>query len=71
MKHGVPFTIRAILLIVLTTFSLQVWGVDCSSDNISLSTQAQVDNFQATYGDGGVCDFVNGYLKVQGNNISD
>ncbi|MFC1778074.1 proprotein convertase P-domain-containing protein, partial [Pseudomonadota bacterium] len=61
----------AILLIALATFSLQVWGVDCSSDNISLSTQAQVDNFQATYGGGGVCDFVNGYLNVQGNNISD
>jgi hypothetical protein len=60
MKQPVAFAVRAILLIVLTTLSVQVWGVDCSSTNITLSSQAAVDDFQATYGGGDVCDRVTG-----------
>ena len=65
MKKSVAFALRAILSIVLTTFSLQVWGVDCSSTHISLSTQVDVDNFQSTYGGGGVCDVVSGSLNIR------
>lgn len=61
-------TLKAILMIMLTTLSLQVWGVDCSSSNITLSTQEDVDNFQATYG---VCDRVLGSLTVVGADITD
>ena len=64
MKQPVPFALRAILSIVLTTFSLQVWGGDCSSSEILLSTQVDVDNFQSTYGGGGVCDMVSGSLTI-------
>ena len=64
MKKSLPFPLRAILSIVLATFSLQVWGVDCSSTSISLSTQADVDNFQSTYGGGGVCNVVSGHLTI-------
>jgi len=71
MKQPVPFALRAILSIVLTTFSLQVWGLDCSSFDIVLSTQEQVDNFQATYGGGGVCDTVSGKLHIEGDDIVD
>ena len=65
MKHPVPFALRAILSIVLATFSLQVWGTDCSSTDILLSTQVDVDNFQTTYGGGGVCDAVSGRLTIR------
>ncbi|MFC1701729.1 hypothetical protein ACFL1J_03155, partial [Pseudomonadota bacterium] len=64
MKKSVAFASRAILSIVLTTFSLQVWGADCSSTDIILSTQVDVDNFQSTYGGGGVCDVVSGTLTI-------
>jgi hypothetical protein len=64
MKQPVPFALRAILSIVLATFSLQVWGLDCSSTDISLSSQVDVDNFQSTYGGGGVCDMVSGSLTI-------
>ena len=65
MKKSVAFASRAILSIVLTTFSLQAWGADCSSTSISLSTQVDVDNFQSTYGGGGVCDVVSGSLSIR------
>ena len=67
MKQPVSFALTAILSIVLATFSLQVWGVDCSGDslgNINLTSQDAVDNFQPTYGGGGVCDAVSGSLRI-------
>ena len=65
MKQQVSFALRSTLSIVLTTFSLQAWGADCSSTDILLSTQADVDNFQSTYGGGGVCDAVSGGLSIR------
>ena len=58
--------LKAILMIVLTTFSVQVWAVDCSSTDIALSSQNDYDNFQTTYGGGGICDRVAGNLWVNG-----
>jgi len=65
MKQLVPIVLRATLLIVLATFSLQVWGADCSSTDILLSTQVDVDNFQSAYGGGGVCNKVSGSLIIR------
>jgi hypothetical protein len=59
-----------ITLLAASFISQPAWGVDCSSSDIGLSTQAAVDNFQATYGGGGVCDSVIGTLSVEGNDIS-
>ena len=70
MKQQVSFALRAILSIVLTTFSLQVWGTGCSSTDILLSTQVDVDNFQSTYGGGGVCDVVSGGLSIRSVGIA-
>jgi hypothetical protein len=58
------------LIFILMLIPEQAWGVDCSSSDIVLSTQEQVDNFQATYGGGGVCDTVAGNLEVSGNEIT-
>jgi hypothetical protein len=44
-----------------------VWGLDCSVADIELTSQEAVDNFQATYGGGGVCDTVTGSLTVRGD----
>ena len=63
-------TVRAVFIIVLATLSVQVWGVNCSSTNINLSTQEDVDTFQTTYGSGGTCDTVTGILSIWGNDIS-
>jgi hypothetical protein len=70
MNQPVASSMRAVLLLLLTTFASQVWGVDCSSTDITLSTQQQVDNFQATYGGGGVCDTVTATLWVEGGDIN-
>ena len=59
-----------VLFVLLTTLSFQAWGIDCSSNNIFLSTQAEVDAFQATYGGDGICDTVIGSLVVSGNDIT-
>ncbi len=72
-RHWSKLTIKTfniILSVLLTTLSLQAWGIDCSSNNIVLSTQEEVDNFQATYGGDGICDTVNGNVVVSGNDIT-
>jgi len=63
-------TLNIVLFVLLTTLSLQAWAIDCPSNNIVLSTQAEVDAFQATYGGDGICDTVNGSLRVSGNDIT-
>ena len=62
--------LNIVLFVLLTTLSFQAWGIDCSSNNIFLSTQAEVDAFQATYGGDGICDTVNGSLRVSGDDIT-
>lgn len=46
-----------------------VWAVDCIPDTITLTSQAEVDNFQATHGPG--CDTVVSGLTIDGVSISD
>ncbi|MEM1190512.1 MAG: thrombospondin type 3 repeat-containing protein [Pseudomonadota bacterium] len=43
---------------------------ECSSANIVLSTQAEVDAFQANYGSGSICSVVTGGLTIQGSDIT-
>jgi hypothetical protein len=44
--------VALITLIAILAMPQPAWGLDCSSSDITLSTQAEVDNFQATYGGG-------------------
>ncbi len=53
-----------LLLLVGFTFSLNTYGKDCSSTNISLVDQADVNLFQQAYGNGGICDTVLGDLDI-------
>lgn len=63
--------LKVFFIIALMTLSMQAWGVDCSSSNIRLSTQAEVDDFQIDYGGGGICDRVTGRLFIGGGDICD
>lgn len=65
LSRAVVITLFAVLLM-----SQNAWAMDCTSTHITLASQGAVDNFQATYGGGGVCDNVTGNLTVQGNSIS-
>ncbi len=58
--------LKAILFVMITTLSVQAWGVDCSPDEITLSSQADIDDFQD---DHGPCDRVVGLLDIDGENI--
>ena len=63
-----------LLFFLLSTalFSSQALAVDCSSPDITLTSQVDVDNFQSTYGGGGICDSVTGNLRVgDGQNDND
>ena len=55
-------------------FSPTAISLDCSSENIELADQADVNLFQQAYGAGGVCDTVTGYLDIYdgpGTDITD
>ncbi|MGD8681734.1 MAG: IPTL-CTERM sorting domain-containing protein [Lysobacterales bacterium] len=62
--HIVSLTILALL------FSSSAMAVDCSSANISLTSQTDIDNFQTDYGGGGTCDTVTGDLYIQDTNAT-
>jgi hypothetical protein len=65
MKKPVPFALRAILSIVLTMFSLQAWGLDCTPADITLTNQAEVDALSVTK-----CTTVTGNLVISGSSIT-
>jgi hypothetical protein len=58
-------------LMISALFSSSLMAVDCTSANITLTSQTEVDNFQNTYGGGGTCDRVTGHIWVTGNDIFD
>jgi len=61
-----------LLVFFLVVHTAPVLAVDCSSPDIFLKTQAEVNSFQATYGSGGVCDTVTGSLNIsESTDISD
>lgn len=47
------------------------WALDCNSANITLTSQSEVDAFQADFGEGGSCSEVTGSLTIEGINIVD
>ena len=56
-------------LIFSALFSSPLIAVDCSPNDITLSTQLDVTNFQS---DHGPCDTITGFLKItNGNDIAD
>ena len=62
--------LNLLLGLASTTFcSSSLKAADCTSVNIKLTSQTEVDNFQATHGAGGTCDTVTGYLRVSGDDI--
>ncbi|MDG1988104.1 MAG: hypothetical protein P8J18_09000 [Halieaceae bacterium] len=52
---------------LLLVLSRQGMAVDCSDENITLSTQSDMNNFQATYGN---CDRISGDLSIDSTEIS-
>lgn len=69
MNQYFPKVILASILVALF-IPQQSWAVDCSYPDIDLHTQQSIDNFQVTYGNGGVCDSVTGTLHVSGDDIA-
>jgi hypothetical protein len=66
------FTSRAVvvftaLLILTMAFSAPVCAQDCTPDDITLSSQAEVDNFQANHGP---CNRVLNVLTIGGGNLN-
>ena len=57
-----------ILILIAMIFSAPASAQDCTPDDITLSSQAEVDNFQVNHGP---CDTVTGDLKISGNDIVD
>jgi len=53
------------------TLASPLLAVDCTSENISLYSQAEVDNFQAAYGGGDTCNTVLGNFWIWGSDIVD
>lgn len=47
------------------------WALDCSVEDVYLHSQADVNDFQALYGSGSVCDTVTGSLTIAGSDIGD
>jgi len=66
MNHTTFFALT-ILIVSSMFWSQAVYAVDCSSDDIRLSSQAEVDNFQTDFGPG--CDRVVGTLEIDGTDI--
>jgi len=54
------------VLLLAGILPAQSWAVDCTPANIELSSQADVDNFQANHGP---CDRVTGLLTIDGAEI--
>jgi len=75
MKTFSPGTTRALSLLlglmITALFSPSLMAADCTSANITLTSQTEVDNFQTSYGGGATCDTVAGRLTVAGNDIVD
>lgn len=59
-------------LCLLAVFAANpLWAADCFETlQITLSSQSDVDNFQAVYGQGGVCDTLKSALIISGNDIA-
>ena len=69
-RRRTPFFSAPWLLLVLFWMP-DLLATDCSQADISLYTQQEVDDFQATYGGGGICDRVTQNLHVaSSSNIS-
>jgi hypothetical protein len=53
------------ILAVAAVFSSTLQAADCTQSDITLTTQAEVDGFQASYGGGGTCDRITGTLSIR------
>ncbi len=65
-----PLTLRLIFLCFAFAIPSNALAVDCTSLSINLGSQEEVDNFQATYGGGGICDTVEFDLMVNSASIT-
>ena len=75
MKSFTPGMTRAMSLplglMITALLSSSLMAADCTSANITLNKQTEVNNFQANYGGGGTCDTVTEDLTVDGDDIVD
>jgi hypothetical protein len=55
-----------ILILIAMIFSAPASAQDCTPDDITLSSQAEVDNFQVSHGP---CDTVTGDIYISGDDI--
>lgn len=72
MKLRISKKTVAVLLLAAMGFLFvtpSVIAADCSSPDITLTSQVEVDAFQSTYGGGGVCDTVTNSLTISGADI--
>ncbi len=58
---------RILFIFLLVVLSRQGMAADCSHDNVTLSTQLDINNFQSTYGN---CDRISGDLSIDSTEIS-
>ena len=63
----VPVAFTALIFLMIV-FSAPVWALDCIPENITLTSQVEVNDFQA---DHGPCDTLTGDLDIIGNDIVD
>ncbi|NEZ04268.1 hypothetical protein G4Y73_08940 [Wenzhouxiangella sp. XN201] len=66
--NGGAFKAKLLGLICLAMVSTPLLAVNCTPDSITLSSQSEVDGFQANHGP---CDTIVGVLTVSGGDITD
>lgn len=61
---------KYVLVLILSFWACDLHAFGCSQSDITLNFQSEIDNFQTTYGAGGVCDSIAGHLTINGADIT-
>ena len=69
MRNSLIRLLAASTIITLWTWCMSSWATDCLPNDITLSSQAEVDAFQTDHGPG--CNQVTGKLTVTGGDNID
>ncbi len=67
-RRNLRFTLTLLVLLIGLGAVAQAWAVDCTPGDITLSSQADVDDFQTNHGPG--CDRVTGTFTITGADIT-
>lgn len=75
IKGTIKFIAAQACILLVAIFGLveSIIAADCGMENraIALTSQVEVDDFQSTYGGGGICDRILGNLSIRGDDITD